>query len=205
MENTKISISNGNSKMGKIPSVSLPPVKTCAEGCTCAKKCYAAKLCRIYPTVKNAYDRNLSIWENDPVEYFRQVDEVVKMSRFFRLHVSGDFPSADYFRDVVALARRNRHCEILAFTKRYDIVNAWIWRHGAQPDSLPKNLHVIFSEWDGMTMRNPYSLPVAHVVFKGSEPCETWTECTGNCETCAKSGSGCWGLGYGEHVFFWEH
>ena len=42
----KVSISKGNSKMGAIPSVSLPPITTCAAGCTCAKKCYAAKLCR---------------------------------------------------------------------------------------------------------------------------------------------------------------
>ena len=46
MLENKISISPGNQKMGFIPSVSLPPVVTCAHGCTCAKKCYAAKLCQ---------------------------------------------------------------------------------------------------------------------------------------------------------------
>lgn len=50
----KISISNGNSKMGLIKSVSLPPVVTCAKGCPCANDCYAVKLQRIYKTVKSA-------------------------------------------------------------------------------------------------------------------------------------------------------
>jgi len=32
-----ISISKGNSKMGAIPSVSLPPIVTCKNCATCAK------------------------------------------------------------------------------------------------------------------------------------------------------------------------
>lgn len=201
MENMRISISKGNSKMGRIPSVSLPPVKTCAEHCTCAKKCYAAKLCRIYPTVREAYARNMTIYESNPSEYFRQVADVLRVSRFFRFHVSGDFPSLDYFRRTLDIIRENPHCEVLIFTKRYDMVNAHLLLGG----DLPENLHLIFSEWEGMDMPNPYSLPVAHVVFKGSEPNRDWIECTGNCETCARLGSGCWGLKQGEHVFFNEH
>ena len=41
--NTNIKISPGNSKMGAIPSVSLPAIKTCRD-CKCKEKCYAAKL-----------------------------------------------------------------------------------------------------------------------------------------------------------------
>lgn len=200
MEN-KISISNGNSKMGKIPSVSLPPVKTCASGCPCAQKCYAVKLCRIYKTVKNAYDHNLSIWETDPDGYFSQVSNAMKMSRFFRMHVSGDFPTFDYFLKFIDTVRENPHCEVLVFTKRYSFVNAFLFCG----KTLPENLHLIFSDWCGMRIENPYNLPIAHVVFKGGEPLNSWKECTGNCETCARSGSGCWGLKNGEHVFFWEH
>ena len=40
--NTNIKISPGNSKMGAIPSVSLPAIKTCRD-CKCKEKCYAAK------------------------------------------------------------------------------------------------------------------------------------------------------------------
>lgn len=203
MENIRISISHGNKKMGEIPSVSLPPIVTCANGCTCAKKCYAAKLCRIYKTVREAYARNLDVLERDPAEYWSQVEDVLSVSRFFRFHVSGDIPNYAYFEDMVFRARWYSHCEMLVFTKRYDILNKWLEVN--TPERLPKNLHVIFSEWEGMTMPNPYNMPVAHVIFKGEEPREDWKICPGNCLECAKSGANCWTLGHGEHVAFYEH
>ena len=200
MEN-KISISTGNKKMGAIPSISLPPVITCATGCTCAKKCYAARLCRIRANVREAYQRNLEILEKAPNEFWEQVESAVKMARFFRFHVSGDFPTPEYFEHVVEIARRNPHCELLAFTKRYNFVNGYISDHGG----LPQNLRVIMSEWPGMDMENPYNLPVAHVIFKGQEPSENWKICGGNCLQCACRGVGCWQLTNGEHIAFYEH
>ena len=197
----KISISKGNTKMGLIPSVSLPPVVTCVKGCPCAKKCYAAKLCRIYPSVRKAYQNNLDILNDNWREYWRQVRDAVKMSRFFRFHVSGDIPNAGYFKEMVITACANPNTEILAFTKRYDIVNNYINIVGG----LPKNLHVIFSDWDGMTLNNPHNLPVAHVIFKGSEPRDEWKICGGNCSECACRGVGCWELKRGEHIAFYEH
>lgn len=202
MNTNKISISNGNSKMGKIPSVSLPPIVTCAKGCTCAKKCYAAKLCRIYKTVREAYNRNLEVLYTDPVKYWEQVNDVLSVSRFFRFHVSGDIPNAVYLYDMILSAEKNPHCEILVFTKRYDIVNEWL----SDPShKIPENLHVIFSEWDGMNMENPHNLPVAHVIFKGNEPEPHWNICPGNCMECAKAHVNCWALQNGQHVAFYEH
>ena len=55
MKNNIVSISKGNSKMGAIPSVSLPPCITCNPTAPCFKKCYAVKLSRRYKTVKTAY------------------------------------------------------------------------------------------------------------------------------------------------------
>ena len=97
MNNDKISISPGNAKMGYIPSVSLPPVVTCANGCKCANKCYAAKLCRIYPSVRKAYQRNLDILNGNDLEYWHQVNQAVKMTKYFRFHVSGDIVDQHYF------------------------------------------------------------------------------------------------------------
>ena len=86
----KISISPGNQKMGYIPSVSLPPVITCANGCKCAQKCYAAKLCRIRKSVREAYQRNLGILTSDPSAYWLQVKAAAMVTKYFRFHVSGD-------------------------------------------------------------------------------------------------------------------
>ena len=43
-----VKISQRNSKMGNVPSVSLPAVITCRE-CDCHQKCYARKLERLRP------------------------------------------------------------------------------------------------------------------------------------------------------------
>ena len=197
----KISISKGNSKMGAIPSVSLPPVITCAPGCKCAGKCYAAKLCRIYKTVRQAYNRNLEILNTDSSAYFQQVNDYCKTVRFFRWHVSGDIVGPGYLLNMVSIAENNPHCKFLAFTKQYGLVNNYIEKYGP----LPINLQVLFSEWPGMELDNPHGLPVAHVIFKGQEPEEAWKICGGNCTECACAGIGCWELKNNEHIAFYEH
>lgn len=201
MNNNLISISKGNSKMGFIPSVSLPPVVTCAAGCTCAKKCYAAKLCRIYGSVRKAYNRNLEILNNNELEYWHQVNNAVKMSKYFRFHVSGDIVDSHYFNWMATIADMNPGTTILAFTKQYNIINGYISTVGP----LPSNLKIIFSAWPGMPMENPYNMPVAHVIFKGQEPADHWKICGGNCSECACRGVGCWELKQGEHIAFYEH
>lgn len=197
----KVSISPGNTKMGAIPSVSLPPVVTCPKNCPCTKKCYAAKLCRIYPSVKKAYKNNLDVLNDDWGEYWRQVRHAVSMTRYFRFHVAGDIPNAGYFKEMVITAKQNPHTEILAFTKQYDIINNFINVAGG----IPQNLHIIFSEWEGMITPNPHKLPTAAVIFKGSEPAQNWKICGGNCAECACRGVGCWELKSGETIAFYEH
>lgn len=196
-----VSISKGNSKMGAIPSVSLPPIITCPKGAPCASKCYAAKLCRLRATVRNAYQNNLDILNDDWNEYWRQVRFAVSMTKYFRFHVSGDMPNAGYFKEVVITARQNPGTQILAFTKQYDFVNNYINVFG----DLPTNLHIIFSEWGNHQPPNPHNLPTAAVIFKGTEPREDWKICGGNCTECACRGVGCWELKKGETIAFYEH
>lgn len=202
MNNTekKLSISNGNRKMGQIKSVSLPPIITCAANCKCAKKCYAAKLCRIYKNVKKAYESNLEIYLENPCEYFKQVKRVAAGQRFFRWHVSGDVINELYLYEMVKIARDLPHTEFLAFTKKYDIVNMFL-----EYEELPENLHLVFSAWPGMEMNNPHNLPTANVIFKGETPKEGWKVCPGNCLECALENQHCWNLKKGEAVCFYEH
>ena len=188
--------------MGAIPSVSLPPIVTCPHGCPCAAKCYAAKLCRLRPSVRNAYTRNFEILANNPIEYWEQVRAAAAMTRYFRFHVSGDIPDAIYLYDMVLTARNLPHTEFLAFTKQYSIVNEYLANGG----EIPANLHLIFSEWgEGWQVPNPYNLPTAAVIFKGEEPHDDWKVCGGNCAECACRGVGCWELKKGETIAFYEH
>ena len=198
-----IKISNGNAKLGNIPSVSLPAGITCRSDCACQKKCYAKKLERLRKSVRDAYQHNLDVLTNEPNTYWREVEASIMMSRFFRFHVSGDIPDNVYFAHMVEVACRNPHCEILCFTKKFDLVNDFLELGG----KLPKNLHIIFSAWEGLKMDNPFLLPEAHVRFKNgyTTASKIAKECGGNCTECAITDGGCWTLKEGEQVVFNEH
>ena len=197
----KLHISTGNSKMGQIPSVSLPPVKTCRAGAPCIKDCYACKLCRLYKNVKNSYEENYDLYKMDPDGYFNQLDAVLKLSTYFRLHVSGDFPNMDYFKRTVETVRKNKQCTVLAFTKQFELVNEYI----DAGHRIPKNFKIIFSTWDGWNPVNPYNMPQSAVIFKHTDVPASWKICGGNCSECACRGVGCWELKRGETIAFYKH
>lgn len=220
----RVSISKGNEKLGSIQSVSLPSGVTCRE-CDCRKKCYARRIEQRRKSVRNAYQNNLTVLNKEPDTYWREVEAAIMLSRYFRFHVSGDIPSSDYFERMVEIAKRNPHCEVLCFTKKYEIINDYLSR--SYLDSirgttihpqlynmwmiaeqfLPKNLHIIMSAWKGLEMNNPYTLPEAHVRYRDGTTTakEGAKECSGNCTECAITDEGCWTLGYGEQVIFNEH
>lgn len=198
-----VSISKGNSKMGAIPSVSLPACVTCNPCAPCFGKCYARRLSARRATVRDAYARNLDIYERDPVTYWLQVKAAASTVRFFRYHVSGDIPNAEYFSFMVQIARDLPNTTFLAFTKQYHIVNAYINRAGA--DAIPQNLKIIFSNWGAWKCENPHNLPQCEIILKGNEPAPAWKICGGNCTACACAGIGCWELKNGETIAIYEH
>lgn len=200
-----VSISRGNSKMGAVPSVSLPPVKTCSPEAVkfCGRKCYVKRyVMQRQKTVGAAYERNLYLLQNEPEKFWREVNAAVAMTTHFRFGVSGDIPGWFYLRNMVSIAKHNSHCEILCFTKQYDIVNFYLKKH-----ELPKNLHIVFSAWKGLPMENPHNLPEAHVFFKdGTTTAKDGARyCSGNCYECAVANANCWSLKEGEQIIFKEH
>ena len=199
--NLTVSISKGNSKMGAIPSVSLPACITCNPSAPCFKLCYAAKITRLYKTVKTAYENNLNILKSDPVLYWQQVKQGAQMARYFRYHASGDIPNIEYFNNMVALACELPNTNFLAFTKQYYIVNQFLNNGGV----IPSNLKVIFSNWGAWKCENPHNLPECEIILKGSEPAPDWKICGGNCTECACAGIGCWELKNGETIAIYEH
>lgn len=202
-ENFLVSISQGNKKMGAIPSVSLLPFITCPSVCcaTCGKDCYAAKIALLRPAVLDAYARNTAIYSVNPEYYFQQINLYVKTQRFFRWHVSGDIVSTKYLAYMVQIAIKNPHCEFLAFTKQFKIVNAWIEKHG----KLADNLHVIFSGWFNLKPENPYNLPETNVYHDETDFNSNWLTCGGNCFECICRGLGCWKAQPGDTIAFKLH
>lgn len=202
-EDLRVRISNSNSKMGNVASVSTLPFITCPGCCagTCGAKCYAAKIANLRPSVLKSYAINTAIYLKRPDIYWSSIDLACKAVRYFRFHVSGDIVNKDYFNHMVQIARNNPKTEILCFTKRFDAVNAWIDENG----EIPENLHVLFSGWTNLQPENPHNLPETNVIEKGAEPADNWKICGGNCFNCACRGLGCWTAQRGDVVAFPIH
>lgn len=202
-EDIRVRISNANSKMGNVASVSTLPFLTCPACCgdTCGEKCYAAKLANLRPAALKSYAVNTAIAIRRPDVYWTQVNAAISGVRFFRFHVSGDIMNADYFAHMIECARNNPHTEILCFTKRYNIVNQWIDVNG----EIPANMHILFSGWTNLTPDNPYMIPETNVIPHGEIAKDNWSMCNGNCFECAITGNGCWAAKHGDVIAFNMH
>lgn len=204
MENLKITISKGNAKMGAIPSVSLPSCVTCRPDAPCFKACYARRMEARRKNVRDSYQHNLDVLTTNPKAYWAQVESAMAANLSFRFHVSGDIPSYEYLEKMVDACKENSHCQTLVFTKRYELVNAFIATNGGLPD----NLHIMFSGWGkawNEKIPNPYKLPMVDVIFSESEASGFNAICGGNCSECRCKGTGCWELKKGEKLGIYKH
>ena len=116
-----IQIASGNSKMGRIPSVSLVPIDDCANCVDCADICYARKYFDRYPETRTAYRRNSRIFRQSPSEGVKQIglwlDKRRTLPEFFRYHVAGDFLNQEHVTACIKLAKFPT-IKFLAFTKK---------------------------------------------------------------------------------------
>jgi len=201
-----VKFSEGNRKTGTlIPSVSLAPIIDCKNCKSCKNGCYAIKHMCIYPSVINQVANNSAIAHNDMSRYFAEIEDYIRFRAFFRYHIEGDILDDDYFKYMVEIAIRNQHCQFLAFTKCFDIVNRYIDNNG----DLPKNLHIIFSDWKGLEMDNHHNLPVSSPLWSDGTKGDNCTEktylCNGFCEECAKNNTKCWNAQKGDTILFEAH
>lgn len=198
-----VKFSYDNRKTGAlVPSVSLIPVADCGNCKVCARGCYDVRNVCFQKTVQKARANNSAIAHEDPDRYFAEISEHIakRNLRWFRFHAGADILNAGYFNGMIRVAKDNPHCRVLAFTKMFSVVNRWIDNNG----ELPENLQIIFSEWKGQEMDNPYNLPTSRPVWKGEVvPSGIW--CGGNCSECAEKNGGCWSLKKGQRILFEAH
>lgn len=198
----KIHISTTNDKLGhSIPSVNLPPVLTCRNDAPCMGKCYARKGRWLFKNVKNSLQSNLDAYREDPQYFFDYIAINTRLYRAFRWHSAGDIVDARYLEGMAYVAKKNPKTDYLCFTKKFDLVNAYV----DAGNEIPENLHIVFSGWDSLfKVNNPHDFPTTWVAFKkkcnehipeGSIPCQ------GHCEQCLA----CWSLQKGQSVYFDEH
>lgn len=196
-------IASGNAKTGAaVPSVSLIPVYNCLNCKACKGLCYDMRNDCCYEGCRDKRSVNAAILEADPERYFNEINEAVATFRYFRWHIGGDIMSTYYLEKMVWIAEQNPHCEFLAFTKCFDIVNDYL-----DVREFPENLHILFSAWVGQEMDNRHNLPTSNPLFAdGSTTAHDGAVyCSGNCTECAREGSGCWTMKKGEEVIFPAH
>jgi ferredoxin len=203
----KIHISGGNTKLGSIMNISLPPVVTCSNCGSCSKYCYAVRSYNRFTGTAAGWNENYLLFLTDPDRYFYEISKAVKTQRFFRWHVSGDIVNSRYLAGMIDVALENPKVEFLAFTKAYQTVNDWI----KNESTLPENLHLLFSAAPGVKMPNPYNIPECHIAFQDPAQntycggAEYEYHCTGNCTECAINGCGCFFLKPGDVTIINQH
>lgn len=84
--------------------------------------------------------------------------------------------------------------------KNYKLVNEYCEAYGKE--TIPANLSIMFSEWKGMPMINPYNFPEFRCIMPGEWIPEGFTECPGDCEKCTAGKSGC---PYGKNKYVHLH
>lgn len=139
-----IHISEGNSKMGAVPNISLPPGPAWGgrPDAPCFATCYANKAWRQYPQVRKAWTENWDAYQSNADDYFDQIYAVLKRSRteLFRWHVAGDIPDFQYLDGMIHIAVDLPKIRFLAHTKRFDLL-LWVKRW------TPSNLTIRQSMW----------------------------------------------------------
>ena len=198
-ESLKLCVSTGNKKIGKVLNVSLAPIVTCGNCSKCMFYCYDIKAVLAYPTVLRARARNTAIFRMNRNVYFEKLYRVMarrKTNKFLRFHVSGEIVDYDHFNRMVKTAIDFPDFKIWTYTKMYWVVNEWIRKNG----QLPENFSVMFSEWNGVKMDNPYNLPVFRCAFNESD--KVGMECPGNCDVCKENNIGCVGK---MSCWVWNH
>jgi len=187
----KVKISLGNTKMGKIPSVSLPPIKSCGNCALCSKKCYAMKAYRMFKQTKAAYDNNYEMAMNGRAKYFWDIEHYLahKNPQYFRWHVSGDILDLSYLFEMNRIAEEYPKTKFLCFTKMYDLVDSFLYTR-----KFAKNLHMFISLWEDYDIyensygvrqySNLHTLSTARAVYKKDLYKYQGFKCEGNCSEC---------------------
>lgn len=197
-------VTNGNSKLSaSIPSINLPAGITCRADAPCKKECYARKGNFAYRPVKECYMQNLRDFVKDPNKYFDDIIKFFKQDlaiyRYARWHSSGDIVNDEYLQGMCRVALKCKQTKFLCFTKKYELVNKYLYNGGI----IPPNLHIVFSGWnEEWKFDNPHNLPTAYVRFKNDKrDFSNCKECNNKCYECLK----CWKLKNGQSVVFNKH
>ena len=207
-----LTLTTGNTKMGRVLNISLPPVLTCDHNLPCYQKgCYALRSAyNLHPEVRNAWDGNYAVWKASWSMYGNAVRKAVAKLRptLFRWHVGGDIPgfyeeAGAYIEVVTQVAAAFPDVRFWMTTKKHDVVDRDCNRREIR---VCPNLSVTLSMWPGLPCKPALRRrwPTAWVDDpKNPDPRipADAKKCGGRCESCAM----CWGMKAGDSVVFKKH
>ncbi len=201
-----VSLRPGNSKLGRVLNVSLPPGISCRANAPCYKEgCYARKFYDRRAICENAWNRNWEAATSHMSDYFEFIRAMISLKQpaLFRWHVSGDIPSESYLTGMMGVAKTCPNTKFLCFTKQYELISEQPW--SAHPEHEAKNLRIVLSMWPGLALpRDMHSFPKAWMRDpKNPDPRipDDALRCDGGCSTCGR----CWNLKPGESIVFDKH
>lgn len=160
---TDLSISIGNIKLGKIHSLNLLPgkhlLKTntrglltnvpgtcngCCEGCENGG-CYAIRDAKLHHNVTiPAWASNTLLMRKDLNEFFAKIDKYINEHKvkYWRWHSSGEISSYEYLVKMNELALNHPEVKFYFYTKRFD----WVMRFEKE-NNFAANLTCNISVW----------------------------------------------------------
>lgn len=198
-----LSFSEGNRKTDSlVPSISLRPILDCGNCSCCSKSCYDFRNDFRFDDSYYSRAKNYVVWTKNPKLYFEEISLYCRRKVAFRFNIGGDIVNEMYLKGIIKVAKENRHCKFLVFTKMFDLCNEYFSKH-----RKPSNLQIIYSGWVGQEMPNPHNFPTSHPIFPNGETSASDGArlCTGNCSECLVSNKGCWTLKRGEQITFIAH
>lgn len=205
-----------NKKLQGVTTFCTLPGVDCGQACrNCLRGCYALRHQMTHPRKREQAARNSARLANDRAAFFSDIEARARLSVVFRWHESGEIIDADYLRRVIDVAQKTPACVHLIFTKRADLVNAWMEEKGR----LPENLRLLLSAWDSVgevAKNNPYNLPLSAPDFSGLQVAKSLRkdfdacglqriDCIGDCARCYIERRGCFAAGPGSVVVFPVH
>lgn len=195
-------VTYGNQKLGFIGSINQLPIVTCRKNAPCRKLCYACRGNFAYKNTKQALQLRYDLYKHNPQFYFDKItietsNPLKDYKRFFRWHASGDIVDKEYFLGMIKVAQKNENTIYLCFTKKFEIVNDFLKNGGI----IPQNLTIVFSDWKGLKMDNPYNLPIAYVDSISENIPTNIKKCNNRCSQCMN----CWKLQKNESVLLNKH
>lgn len=135
-------ITHGSGKMLDIQSINTSTLQNgfCSkmrDSDSVCRKCYAATYEKMRPALENALLRNHAALSSGilPLSDLPFIN-----AQFFRVNSFGELINAIHFKNILNMAMKNSHCQVVLWTKRKDLINKVL-----SVREKPVNLTLIYS------------------------------------------------------------